>query len=294
MTTSASEWFRTEWIGGVNHIYQNEGFMLRKTCTEGKMTSASKGYFRFAGKGTATKMKQGGVPGDVVPMNAGRTKIDVDIENYQAAEWIHEIDLDKMDIDERQAAQRTAAMALGRKHDSVIMAAVDTFNGAGAGGSLHGTAIGAYNAAWTIQKMQEVARALSQRDVPADARAYCCVPATAWQQAMSYQQFSNSQWTDEKTLDSGAKAKFWNKIHWFEGYEELFPTDGANGRRFYAWHESAVGQVNNKELNSRITYENIKTAWLANNWMGMNGRCLQGGPTGGIIECRVDNTSAIA
>ncbi len=81
--------------------------------------------------------------------------------------------------------------------------------------------------------------------------------------------YMHDLWTDEKTLDSGAKAKFWNKIHWFEGYEELFPTDGANGRRFYAWHESAVGQVNNKELNSRITYENIKTAWLANNWMGM-------------------------
>lgn len=287
MSGYVSEWFRQEWVGGVNHLYQNKGFTLRKCCKEGKLTSASKGYWRFAGKGTATKMRQGGIPSDVSPMNAGRTKVEVDIEHYQAAEYIHEIDLDKMELDERQEAQDSAAMALGRQHDTVIMTAVD------GGGGLHGPVIGDYVSGFTLLKMQEMVRQLQARDVPWDSQVFCPLPASVWNQAIGYPAFSNSQCTDEKTLDRGVTGKFWNGVHWFLGYESLFPTDGGVGRRFYMWHQSAVGQLNNKELQSRITWENTKTAWLSNNWMGMAAKVLQGGTAGGIIEGRVKNDAAL-
>lgn len=287
MAQEAPNWFTEEYIAGVIHLFQNEGNLTRNMVREGKVESATSGYFRLAGKGTATKIIRTGNPSEAVPMNAGRTKVKCDIDNYQAAEWIWDPDLDKMDIDERQEAQRTAAMALGRKFDEVLFATLD------AGATGYGTIVGSAAAAWTIQNAITACRNMQQRDVPWDGNVFCVLPATAWNQMMTYQQFSNSQWTDEKTLSMGVTSKFWNNVHWVLGYESLFSTPSGTGRRFYMWHKSSVGALWNKEVQSKITWENPKTAWFANNWAGFGAKVLLGSTTGGIIECAVQNDSAI-
>ena len=288
MTTEAPNWWREEYIAGATHLFQSKGNLVRGTIKDGKLSDAKSGYFRLAGAGTASKMPSGGGPNEAVPMNAGRTKVKVDIDNYQAAEWIEETDLDKMDLDERQEAQATAAMALGRKFDDVVYRVLD------AGTGTFGTAIGAANTAWTIPLAMAAINALQKRDVPWDGDVYCILPPTAWNQMLINQVFSNSQWSDEKSLAQGVTAKKWNGVNWVLGYEELFATPSGTGKRFFMYHKSAIGGLTNKEMQSRITWENTKTAWFANNWMGFGAKVLQGGATGGIIECLVDSASAIS
>lgn len=207
MSTEAPNWWREEYIAGATHLFQSKGNLVRGTIKDGKLTDAKSGYFRLAGKGVATKMKAGGGPNEAVPMNAGRSKVKVDIDNYQAAEWIEEVDLDKMDLDERQEAQATAAMALGRKFDDVVYRVLD------AGTGTFGTAVGAVNTAWSIPLAMSAINTLQKRDVPWDGDVYCILPPTAWNQMLVNQVFSNSQWSDEKSLAQGVTAKKWNGVN---------------------------------------------------------------------------------
>ena len=101
--------------------------------------------------------------------------------------------------------------------------------------------------------------ALQKRDVPWDGDVYCILPPTAWNQMLINQVFSNSQWSDEKSLAQGVTAKKWNGVNWVLGYEELFATPSGTGKRFFMYHKSAIGGLTNKEMQSRITWENTKT-----------------------------------
>jgi len=285
MATEASTWYVEKYKSGVLMEYQSQGHVLRGTYMPPAQIDGKKMYFPKAGKGSARKMEIGS---DLVPMNAGRSRVELTTEAYQAAEYVYQVDLDRMSANENAVAQQQAALALGRKHDSIIYDEIH------AGTGTYGTVIGAFDAAWDLAKALSVSTNLYKRDVPEDGRAYCMIPQLAFSQMMGFEEFSSADWVrGDLPFMKVRRAKFWGGVNWFTGPDELFPTS-TNDVTFYAWHWMSIGSgYNGNDLNTRVTWENSKTGWLHNNWMDMGATVLQGGTTGGIIECRFQGNSAI-
>jgi hypothetical protein len=68
----------------------------------------------------------------------------------------------------------------------------------------------------------------------------------------------------------------------------------ANQLDAYMWAKSAIGFATNYEMQSRITWENLYTAYLANNWMPAASTPILGGATGAIRRLRFATNIALA
>ena len=109
--------FETE----VHMAYQRMGSKLRNTVRSSNV-SGSSARFQKVGTGTAvTKVRQA----DVAPMDLAHTNVEVTMVDYFAAVYIDKLDELKTNINERQAVATSAAAALGRQTDALIVAAMD-------------------------------------------------------------------------------------------------------------------------------------------------------------------------
>jgi hypothetical protein len=283
MSTEAPTWYVEQYKAGVLYQFQSDAHVLRGTYMPPAKIDGKTLYFPIAGKGTATEMVIGA---DAKPMNAGRTRKSVTTKAYQAYELINEVDLERMSTNEKEVAQRQAAMALGRRHDKVVYDAVH--GGAGTYGTVRGNAGGA----WTLGDALQAATDLFKKDVPEDGRAFCGLPQQAFSQMMTYEEFNNSQWVGgDMPFAKVRRAKAWAGVNWFTLPEELFPT-AANVTTFYLWHFNSIGAgYNGQELNTRISWENSKTAWAANNWMDLGATVLL---PEGVVQCQYLSTSTLS
>ena len=281
MAQLAPNWYVEKYRSGVLHEYQQRGYRLRGTHAKEGRIQAKKAHFPIAGKGSAKPLNIGS---DLTPMNANRTDKVVDLVAYQAAEYIYAVDLERMSANEMDVAQRSAAMALGRKHDEIIIDEINTL-----AGSLGGTA-GAAASAWDLAKALTACQKLQANDVPWDGRVFAPLPSLAWNQMLTFQQFSSSDYVGpDLPFTKVTDRKTWNGVHWFLLGDEFFPLSGTD-MTFFIWHMDAIGSADNGEVKSVIDWQNPKTAWLANNWMDMAAKVLL---PEGIIECHFKSDSAI-
>lgn len=284
MSTEAPTWYTEQYKAGVLFKYQSEGHVLRGTYMPPAEISGKTMYFPIAGKGDAVEMKVGA---DLVPMNAGRSRVSVTTKAYQAAEYINAVDLGRMSANENAVAQKQCSDALGRRHDKIIIGSIH------AGTSTYGTVQGSSVAAWDLSKALSAITAHFKKDIPEDGKSFCGIPQLAFSQMMTYTAFSNSQWVGgDLPFAAKRRAKYWAGVNWFPLPEDLFTALTASTvTSFYIWHYAAIGSgYNGQSLNSKITWENPKTAWLSNNWMDMGATVLL---PEGITECVYKNDSAI-
>lgn len=283
MATEAPNWYVEKYKSEVLYQYQSAGHTLRGTYMPPSRIDGKTLYFPLAGKGTSTELIVGA---DLKPMNAGRSLKNVQTKAYQAAEYIYQVDLDRMSANENAVAAKQCADALGRRCDKIVYDTVHA--GAGTYGTVRGNAAGA----WTLQDALQAATDLFTKDVPEDGRAYCGLPQLAFSQMMTYEEFNNSQWVaGDLPFQKVRRAKFWAGVNWFTLPEEIFPK-ASTVTSFYLWHFNAIGAgYNGAEMNTKITWENSKTAWLTNNWMDMGATMLL---PEGVVQCQFKNDSAIA
>jgi len=284
MSTEAPTWYVEKYKAGVLFKYQSEGHVLRGTYMPPTKIDGKTMHFPIAGKGKAVKMKVGA---DGKPMNAGRENKTVTADAYQALEQINSVDLGRMAANENVVAQKQCADALGRKHDEIIFSSIN--DGAGGYGATYGSAA----AAWNLASALEAVTAHYNKDVPEDGRSYCMLPQLAFSQMMGFEEFSNSQWVGgDLPFAKVRRAKQWAGVNWFTGPQDLFNLSTSSAdTAFYIWHMNAIGSgYNDQSLNTRITWENLKTAWISNNWMDMGATVLL---PEGITECHYKNDSAI-
>lgn len=285
MSTEAPAWYVEQYKSGVLYEYQSKGHTLAGTYMPPSRINGRTMHFPVAGKGEAVEMIIGS---DAKPMNAGRSDVELVPKAYQAYEYVYQADLDRMSANENQVAQEQCAKAMGRKHDAVVYAALD------AGRGTYGTVIGDFSSGWDLAKALAVADNLFDRDVEEDGMAYCGLPQRAFSQMMGFEEFSSADWVrGDLPFQKVRRAKFWGGINWFTLPKALFPRTGTS-LTFYAWHFKALGSgYNGEQLNTRVMWENPKTAWGHNNWMDIGAKVLLGGTEGGIIECRMKSDSAI-
>ncbi|OKO67883.1 hypothetical protein AC629_42455 [Bradyrhizobium sp. NAS80.1] len=113
----------------------------------------------------------------------------------------------------------------------------------------------------------------------------------SWEQLGLYKQFNNRDYTGEdlqfKTMSD---AKTWNKIHIFQAPDEMFTAFNANAVDTYLWNKAMIGFGSNYAMTSRITFENLITAWVYNTVMSGAAKVMQ---PAGVKRVRIKITDPL-
>jgi len=275
MTHQVSEHFKTEFDDGVRHVFQDRGSKLLPLIRNKRVNPGEAAKFFVAGSGTAGPKNR---HDDVPVMNADRSNVTVSLGTYYAGEWIDEEDLDAMAPDDRDTAQASAAMALGRKVDDIIIAAL--------AGTTE-TAIGDYSNPMSValaQQARERALTLEWPDQEGDW-LFLGSPNSILHME-TYKQYANAEWVggDDLPFKTKQKMRWWNGMYWMS--HNRLPLASTDNQINYLIHLPTVLGAVGRDITTTISWENTKAAFF------VNGRVRIGSGlhvTNGVIPIHTDN-----
>jgi len=239
--------FQEQWDARVIHAYQSKGYLTKGMSLEPTQIVGKKLHWPIMGKGVAQDYARGD---KVKKMGVQKGEAQIDASEWDAADDIYQYDLDRMAPNLKDSLVETAGMALGRKHDLVLfekMWAKDF--------SAISQVIGDFTTGFGPGKMLQARRKLFELDVPVeDGQNFCGLPPIVFDTMMSYEVFSNSQWTGGNLpFADGLRKRSWQNIHFFELPVYLQNIANTTEGKFYLWHRSALG--------TGYTGEPLRTGW---------------------------------
>tara|TARA_R110000765_G_scaffold235205_1_gene338221 strand:+ start:436 stop:1245 length:810 start_codon:yes stop_codon:yes gene_type:complete len=257
--------FETE----VHLAYQRMGSKLRNTVRSSNV-SGSSARFQKIGKGAAvTKVRQA----DVAPMDLAHTNVEVTMVDYFAAEYIDKLDELKININERQAVATSAAAALGRQTDALIIAAMD----AGA----NATQIGATGSAVSKADLLTLFETLGTADVPEDGQRYIAMSPAGFADLFNINEFASSDYVGPQNLPFAGGMT----MKEFLGFK-IFSTSAVAGGKNFAYHQTAMGIGINADVQTEVNYVPQKVAHLTTSMMSMGAIAID---SDGIYEVLDNN-----
>ncbi len=258
MSSRAPNWFETKYASGVIHKLQSSGFLLQEATNNTGEMKGNQVVWKIAGTGVATEMSSG--VSNVPVMNADRTTISATMKDYEANDWIKTTDVEKMSENEQQISQQTAAMAMGRLFDQVILRTLDANGGV--------ATVGNGTAAIGITDIMTAQGAIADVGV-GSYEYYCVLPQVLLQQLELYREFNNSDWIGEEyPLLQQVQARRWRGITFIPAPSAFFNVPSANQIDAYLWVKDFVGVAPNYAMQTRIDYVPEKKHYLAANTMG--------------------------
>ena len=254
MSQDINDSFVTQFESEVFAAYQRMGSKLANTVRRKMNVKGSTTTFQKVGKGAASqKSRHGNVP----TMSIDHTPVSCTLTDYYAADYIDKLDELKIQHDERGVVTMSAAAALGRTSDSLILTAMDgtTNTDTDGGGTGH-----------TITKIEDVFAYFGESDVPDDGMRFWATSPDGWVDLLSIAPFTNADYIGFEDLPykGGMVAKRFLGFVFF--MHSGLPTTGGK-RQTFAWHTSAVGQASGLEVSTEINYVPEKVAHLANSMM---------------------------
>lgn len=265
MATDVDESFVRQYEAEVHLAYQRMGSLLRGTVRTKNGIVGESTTFQVIGKGEATDKPR---HGDVQPMNVAHRPARCTLQDKYAPEYVDELDMLKVNHDERSAMVTTGVQALGRVTDQFIINAAVTTD--------HEVAVNFGGAAsgMTLDKMLEGYALLGERDVPVGmGNTFCVVGVRQWTDLLKIPQFANSEWVGTDSLPfsgTGMTAKNWAGLMVFP--HTGLPKSGRN-RTCLMYHRDSIGHAIGQDVTSRIDWVAEKVAWLVNNSLSQ-GACL--------------------
>ena len=257
--------FETE----VHLAYQRMGSKLRNTVRSSNV-SGSSARFQKIGKGAAvTKVRQA----DVAPMDLAHTNVEATMVDYFAAEYIDKLDELKININERQAVATSAAAALGRQTDALIIAAMD----AGA----NATQIGTVGAAVSKADLLTLFETLGTADVPEDGQRYIAMSPAGFADLFNINEFASSDYVGPQNLPFAGGMT----MKEFLGFK-IFSTSAVAGGKNFAYHQTAMGIGINADVQTEVNYVPQKVAHLTTSMMSMGAIAID---SDGIYEVLDNN-----
>ena len=240
--------FETE----VHMAYQRMGSKLRNTIRSTNV-SGSTARFQKIGTGSATTKSRNG---NVTPMELTHTNVEVSMSDFYAAEYIDKLDELKTNINERQAVAQSAAAALGRKTDELIVAAMD----AGA----NSTQI--HNASSALEKADILSlfETMGTADVPEDGQRYLAMSPAGYADLFAINEFASSDFVGPQNLPFAGGMT----MKEFLGFK-IFSTSAVAGGKNFAYHTTAVGIGVNSDVQTEVNYVAEKVSHLATSMMSM-------------------------
>jgi len=270
MATQISNAFIKQFEAEVHMAYQRMGSKLRNTVRQSNSVVGNQARFQKVGKGSAsTKSRHG----QVNTMEVTHSTVDVTLADYYAADYVDSLDELKTNIDERQVLATSAAAALGRKMDQLI---IDIFDaGSNSANIAHGSA------GLTLAKALTVYETFGGADVPDDGQRYFVVSPAGWADLLQVDQFSRAEYVGEADLPyaGGMTAKRWLGFMFFT-HSGL--TVASSNRDCHAWHSSAVGLATGSDVRTEINYVPEKVSNLITSYFSAGAVEIDGN---GLIQC---------
>jgi hypothetical protein len=254
MAQDINDAFVKQFESEVHMAYQRMGSKLRNTVRSKSNIKGASTTFQKVGTGTAgTKSRHGNVP----LMTIDHTNVECTLGDYYAADYIDKLDELKINHDERMVVTQSAAAAIGRKSDELIVSALDgttnTITESGTDGL-------------TLAKVEEVFAEFGNNDVPDDGERYFVVSPRAWTDLLGISAFSDADFvgSDDLPYKGGMVARRWLGFMWmtFSGLDIT-----TNIRKNFAFHRSAVGLASGAEVSTELNYVPEKAAHLATSMM---------------------------
>lgn len=240
--------FETE----VHMAYQRMGSKLRNTVRTTNVTGST-ARFQVIGKGTATTKSRNG---NVTPMELAHTNVEVTMADFYASEYMDKLDDLKININERQAVAQSAAAALGRKTDEILITAMD----AGA----NSTQIGATGSAVSKADLLSLFETLGNADVPEDGQRYLAMSPSGFADLFNINEFASSDYVGPQNLPFAGGMT----MKEFLGFK-IFSTSAVAGGKNFSYHTSSVGLGVNADVQTEVNYIAEKVSHLATSMMSM-------------------------
>lgn len=252
MANSIDTAFIKQFESDVHLAYQRMGSKLRNTVRTTNVTG-NIARFQKIGTGEATTKSRNGM---VTPMELAHTTVEATMADFYAAEYIDKLDELKTNINERQAVAQSAAAALGRKTDAIIVAALD----AGASGTqIHDT-----SSAVQIADLLSLFETMGAAEVPEDNQRYLAMHPKGFADLFLIEEFASSDYVGEQNLPFAGGMTMKN----FLGLN-IFSTSAIAGGKNMAYHTSAIGLGINADVSTEVNYIPEKASHLTTSMMSM-------------------------
>ena len=240
--------FETE----VHLAYQRMGSKLRNTVRSSNVTG-SVARFQKIGKGAAnTKARNG----DVTAMELAHTNVEATMADFYAPEYIDKLDELKININERQAVAQSAAAALGRKTDEILITAMD----AGANATQIADTSGALDKADLLTLFSTFGAA----DIPEDGQRYLAMSPAGFADLFSINEFASSDYVGPQNLPFAGGMT----MKEFLGFK-IFSTSAVAGGKNFAYHTSSIGLGINADVTTEVNYVPQKVSHLSTSMMSI-------------------------
>ena len=252
MANSIDTAFIKQFESDVHLAYQRMGSKLRNTVRTTNVTG-NIARFQKIGTGEATTKSRNGM---VTPMELAHTTVEATMADFYAAEYIDKLDELKTNINERQAVAQSAAAALGRKTDAIIVAALD----AGASSTqIHDT-----SSAVQIADLLSLFETMGAAEVPEDNQRYLAMHPKGFADLFLIEEFASSDYVGEQNLPFAGGMTMKN----FLGLN-IFSTSAIAGGKNMAYHTSAIGLGINADVSTEVNYIPEKASHLTTSMMSM-------------------------
>jgi len=257
--------FETE----VHMAYQRMGSKLRNTIRSTNVTGSTARFQKIGTGSASTKSRNG----DVTTMELAHTNVEATMSDYYAAEYIDKLDELKININERQAVAQSAAAALGRQTDALIVAAMD----AGA----NATAIADTSGALVKADLLTLFETFGTADIPEDGQRYLAMSPAGFADLFNINEFASSDFVGPQNLPFAGGMT----MKEFLGFK-IFSTSAVAGGKNFAYHTTAVGIGINSDVQTEVNYVPQKVAHLATSMMSMGSVAID---ANGIYEVLDNN-----
>jgi len=237
MSQTIDQAFISQFESEVHLAYQRMGSKLRNTVRTKSNINGKDTTFQKAGKGIAgQKSRHGKVP----TMSIAHTKVLATLADYYAADYVDDLDELKTNIDERNVVVETAAGALGRKSDELLIAVTDATSNV----VVHGSA------AMNQTKINTVFNYFGDNDVPDDGQRNWVIGPQQWTNLLGISAFSDADFvgSDDLPYKGGMVARRWMSFLWFT-HSGL--TKASTTRTTMAYHKRALGFASGRDITSR-------------------------------------------
>lgn len=234
MSNSIFNVFINEYEPMVHVAYQQKGSKLRGTVRTKTNVNAESVYFPKVGTAMAAEKPR---HGKIQPMSIDHDKIKVDLKAYYAGDYVDLQDMAKTNINEKQVIADTAAFALGRNTDSLIInAGIQTTQEITESGS------DGLTKAKVLDAMAEFGL-----NEAYEGDLYFVVGPKQWNELLAIEEFTNSLYVDKKQFpDKPFQTANWLGVNFI--MSNLLPI-AANKRTCLLYNKTAIGHA----MNSNIT-----------------------------------------
>ena len=265
MASSITNAFITQFEAEVHMAYQRMGSKLKNLVRTVNGVNGSTVKFQKVAKGSAnTKARHA----EVVAMDLAHTAVSATLTDYYAADYVDKLDELKINIDERQVVAQSAAYALGRKTDEVLIAVLDAATSIAANVSSSATGM-------TLIKAKNMMEVFNGNDVPDDNQRYWAVGPKQWSDLLSVDQFSRVEYVGPSDLPfpNGMTAKRWMGFLFF--VHSGLSTSGSD-RLNLAFHKSAIGCGIGSDVRTEVNYIPEKVSHLITSMISLGSVAIDG------------------